>query len=96
MRNCEDYYNRFSNPVLVDSLVRECRLILSRDCGFVNLNPPYEMRDWDPHKSLNSELKISLLSQSQMDSKSMIATSQQEGSILSLPAAVCETLFIHL
>ena len=95
VKNCEEYHDRFSNSLLVNSLIRECNLVLKRDCGFVDLNPPYEMREWDPHKSLGEDLTVSILSQSQVDSKSIPVTSQRDSTTLSLPTSVEESIFIH-
>ena len=95
VKNCEEYHDRFSNPLLVDSLIRECNLVLERDCGSVDLNPPYEMRKWDPHKSLGADLTVSILSQSQINSKSITVTSQQDFMTLTVPTSVGESIFVH-
>ena len=95
VKNCEEYRDRFSVPLLVDSLIRECNIILERDCGFVNLNPPHSMSDWDPRKSLGVNMTISILSQSQLDSKSLTATSQLDLMTRSIPSSVNEFIFTH-
>ena len=48
LRVCELHYSLFSNPLIVDSLLRACKCVLGiEDCS-IDYGSAYGIQDWDP------------------------------------------------